>query len=275
MKYRICCKAFDLEKAFEEYMIQNCFDDDESDSSVFDVDDFVKFITESESDQLYDHLSKHYPKGKACGDIDYYRAYSEFVEATRNAIRSCAESYQMRIEKQNKFGAEDNASVISGVDVLLGLLENEAQGTEFDAKIGGFIESSLIAFVSQSKWRYGFLNNDGTVMSQSLNPSEPWPPSAVPAVWFGLDDHKPIDKWTIKYGQEIDPNWFEYDSWLLLDYLVDNSDECFSVWYNAECCYSLPDMEAIIGECPIKFCSSDTIEQINEKFEAFFSGDEM
>jgi hypothetical protein len=153
--------------------------------------------------------------------------------------------------------------------LFLEILERNTECGEFDATIGGYIESSLLQFLEASKWHFGYRCENGYYAEiQSAADYESIIEKNHPIMWFGLDGEAPIEKWAIEPGKEHGFIWV--DQWYLLEYLIDDCTDCFATWYLAECCYDLPDMEEILKRCPIEVSESDTTESMSKKFQNHF-----
>ena len=149
------------------------------------------------------------------------------------------------------------------------MIENNTECGEFDATISRYIESSLLKFVEAGSWHLGFNNPaEKCIEVNSLADYTAVLDKSQPILWFGMDGDEPIDKWSIVAGKEHGFGW--YDHWDLLEYLVDDCNDCFATWYVAECGNWLPDMEEILAACPIIIDDDDDADSISKKILSYF-----
>lgn len=160
--------------------------------------------------------------------------------------------------------------LINSAPAPVAVEERKCMEILFGTEIGRYIEASLIHFCESSKWHLGYQNKDGS-FSEVINIDEYTliNDRSSPIMWFGPDREEPLDKWSIVVGKEHGFEWV--DQWYLLEYLVDDCNDCFATWYLAECGYWLPDKEEILKECPIEISEADTVESINQKFYDYFN----
>lgn len=230
-----------------------------------------EFLLDEKIDVFYDQLGDLYPDGVANGNISYYEAYEQFVGKTKTNIQKAHANSQIQLIAKGVDGVIKGSYSLNIASLLIEILENNTEYGEFDATISSYVESSLRKFVAASSWHLGYYHQSGKYIEvKSLADYNAVIDKSCPALWFGMEGDKPIDKWSIIVGKE---HCFEdIDQWYLLEYLVDDCNDCFATWYLAECGNWLPDMEAILAECPILITAEDTIESMNIKFAGHFNG---
>lgn len=271
MKLSIICTAADIDIDYQEFL-----DSVESDalSGADDTstlakhlslltDELQEYIFDFERELLLERLSELYPGGDMIEEFDFDVIYPSFIDQTELNIKERYADAVIELIAHNDDGTIRCSSTISVVAIFLKLLENESSYGEFDANVGAYVESCLMDFTASSRWHYGHISRNGELVNASSA-------DGIPLLWYGPDNTPPIDKWSIKYGESLSKHWFEEDSWELLNYLIDQCAEGFSIWYTAECCYWLPDMEEILSICPISFSEADSVEDVNRKFDIYF-----
>ena len=228
-----------------------------------------EFLLDAQIDVFYDKLDGFYPDGDANGNISYYEAYDQFVDKTKANIEKIHANSQIQLIAKGVDGTTKGSYSLNIASLLIEVLENNTECGEFDATISRYIESSLLKFVEASSWHLGFNNPAGKCIEvNSLADYTAVLDKSHPILWFGLDGDEPIDKWSIIIGKEHGFEWI--DQWYLLEYLVDDCNDCFATWYLAECGNWLPDMEEILAECPIAIDDGDDVDSINEKMLSYF-----
>ena len=278
MEYLVSCSDEDLAidyqeflDSLDEYYLDNSVDGADLETYLEEASNSLKeYLTENYSDVFYEILWDLYAVGKSNGSISYDEAYRKLVDETKENIhKKYGDVFiNLFVLKANK--AIKASCSVSVEDILIEFLDRETECSEFDAKVGKYVESSIFKFLNSSKWHYGYRNQDGTYTEVS-NASEHAAISdkSCPVLWFGPDNTAPLPKWSIIPGEEH--GFQDYDQWELLDYLVDDCNDCFSIWYLAECGYDLPDMEAILSECPITIDNNDDADAINKKIFLLFT----
>lgn len=277
-EYIVSCSADDLNIDFQEYIesLDTSYLAKSVDSSEFDAyfeeisEQLNEFLFDEQVDAFYDRLDTVYPEGKRNGNLSYYEAYEHFVNEAKANIQKKYGDFNVQLVAKDVCGSMRGCYSIPVADVFVEVLENNTECGEFDAVIGKYIESSLIKFVKSSSWHLGYQNLDGST-SEITNIVECTAvvEKSCPILWFGPNGEEPIDKWSITVGKEHGFVWV--DQWCLLEYLIEDCNDCFSTWYLAECGYFLPDMEAILTECPVEISEADTVESINLKFYNYFN----
>ena len=189
-----------------------------------------------ERSEVRDGLVGLFPMGHYLDTYAYYDMEQLFEEEFLNNLQDKRYDIFVRFENEGK----EDSFVISIADNWKAFVEINY------AEICEFLESCFELFLMESKWHAGDI--DG-----------------IPALWYGPDGKKPIDKWCIKCGEKAPKVWFEDEPWAILDYFVDNAPEGFLIWYTAEKGGVLPDMRSILKECPISISEDDTIEDTNFK----------
>lgn len=254
--------------SFQEF-IEDLFGKQESYS--VNKDEIIEYLSDNESDAFWDCLYELYPEGEPISKIRCKDAEATFISKTKENIESNCDDYKITLNLINNSDEVIETIIIDGADILLEFLEDESSCSEFYAKISGYVEKSFELFVDKSFWHFGYTKSDGTVVEILSATSYTGDfNDEKPIVWFGLADEKPEEIWTIKYDQLLADAWFNDDQWSLMEYLIEDCNDCFGVWYLAECGRCLPDMEEILKACPIKFEMTDTVEIINQKFHQFF-----
>lgn len=131
-------------------------------------------------------------------------------------------------------------------DILLDMLNEESNTGEFDARLSSYVESCLQLFVEKSSWH---IEDE--------------------RVWFGIDGQIPLSAWSIHFNKSKDLSiWFESDAWTIMSTIGD-FDDCFLIWYTAECGCWVPDMNEIRKSCPILFDDSDSVKSLFEKVKVY------
>ena len=271
MKFSIVCTATDIDidyQAFWDSMECDGLRNADDASALTKhlsllTDELQEYIFDFERELLLERLSELYPEGDAIKEFDLDVIYPSFIEQTELNIKERYADAVIEIIAYNDDGTIRCSSTISVAAIFLKLLENENSYSEFDANVGAYVESCLMCFTASSRWHYGHISRNGELVNAGRA-------DGIPLLWYGPDNTPPIDKWTIKYGEDFSDIWGQPDNWELLNCLIDNCTECFSIWYTAECCYWLPDMEEILSTCPVPFLLNDDLEDINRKIDMFF-----
>ena len=146
--------------------------------------------------------------------------------------------------------SDGNSSIsVCIADCLLEMLDSDSSCGEFDARVGGYVEQCLLDFVNNASWH---IENG--------------------RLWFGLD--KCLQEWCIDSNTTQDnlEFWSDCQSWTIMKH-IGNFDDCFLIWYTAECGYWTPDMNEIREQCPVSFDETDTVETILQKAAAWLERD--
>ena len=232
----------------------------------------VEYIADDARDYFWDSLYEFYPEGELLTKISLEAAEKAFIAKTQENIEANREAFNITISLLDDSKNVIESLLISGADILLSFLEDESSSGEFYAKIGGYIEKSMELFVDSSVWHFGYINKDGIIIElRTATEYEGNFENERPILWFGPKDVLPEKIWTIKYDEPLAEEWFYDDQWALIDYLIDDCNDSFSIWYIAECGRWLPDMCEILQTCPIKFEEDETTETVRCKFEHFFN----
>ena len=257
-----------ISSSFQEF-VKGLFDG-EGLSSI-NKDELIEYLSENESDVFWDCLAELYPKGELITKISCEVAETVFISKTQENIRANRDDYDITIILVGDSDKVIESFDISGADILLKFLDDEASCSEFYAKVSGYIEKSLELFVDHSRWHIGFAKKDGSIIE--LSSAKEYTGNFdddIPLLWFGPTGKKPENIWTIKYGEELAYGWFTDDQWSVMEYLIEDCNDSFGICFLAECGRWLPDIKEILDACPIKFEFNDTIETVNKKFKEFF-----
>lgn len=275
-EYVVVCSADNLDLDFQEFIesLDTNYLKSSVEASAFDpyfqkvCESLREYLLDSQVEVFYDELDSVYPKGKSNGDPSYHEAYGQFVNETKANIQKKYSDSHIQLIAKCTNGSVKGRYLLPIADLFLRVLENNTECGEFDSTIGQYVEGSLIQFVESSKWHFGYRHEGGNFFEiTNLEEYTLTDDKSCPILWFGPDNQGPIDKWVIEPGKEHGFIWI--DQWYLLEYLVDDCNDCFATWYLAECGYWLPDMEEILKECPIEVSESDTAESVNQKFQKY------
>lgn len=268
MSFKLKCDSIPFSPAFFEY-IENYAK--RYNTETIDIGNVVDFIKDNESDAINDVLLDLYSEGRLMESISYNAARAAFISETEEKIRFNSAKYDIVITEINESEGCEKSVTISGANILLDVLEEKSNDGEFDAYISRYVERCLEAFVENSEWHYGYIEQNGAFIE--LSNSTEYKGSQMrgtPILWFGPDGMQPNDKWSIKYDEELSYSWFESEPWILVEYFLEDCAEGFLIWYTAECGCEAPDMEEIMKKCPIQFEKDDSIERVDKKIDAFF-----
>jgi len=199
------------------------------------ISELIKYLS-LEVCEIREALSALFPVGRVLDTYNYCDIERIFEEEFVSNIRNA------KLDILVSFADECNNN-----SFIISLEETWKEFVEISyAELCEFLEACFDVFLSKSKWYAKEIEG-------------------VPTLWFGPYGKSPIDKWAIKCGEKIPEVWFSDEPWDILEYFVDEAPEGFLIWYTAERCGEIPDMESILNKCPIFLSEGDVIEVTNFK----------
>lgn len=206
------------------------------------IDDLI-----ANTDFFYDAFANY--TTQPIGFISEVEAENAVYEGAVKYINTLGDELQICVYQLNDDG---HRILLQKNDVKQRLIDRVYEETtcgEFDAKASGYVENCLLKYASVSHWY---------VIKQ--------PEKEYPLLWFGPSEKIDNKCWLIDPNKEIDLSfWFTEDEWSLIHYMGITDDDCFLVWYFAECGCCVPEIEPIRNACPIVLDESDSREQIIAK----------
>lgn len=246
-------------------------------------DDVEGYVTDELQDFFLDDALNQYT-AFPCGFFnDTYSISAEICRLAEMFITSISKLLMVsskRIDNSNTVMEQVNVDIEK---LLIRSIEERFDCEQSYIYAGTFIEDCLILFVDKSIWQCGLKNVDGTIITdinkwpvpKIINGENSWiidQQKAVPVLWYGLENEKPISRWTfgVKEEEQNLSFWFESDEWTIMEQLIEKVDESFLIWYTAECGRCAPDMYEIMKKCPIESNEGDTTETVHKKVNDYF-----
>lgn len=243
-----------------------------------------EYIQECLDELIDDYIYNYSPVSPYGLDLD--QIYQEMYAQVHNKIDGLAKNLILTAAETGS-GGNSSIKYVLDTNIIISDLHNRVLAREeceqSDCDTGGVVEKCLQIIEDNGTWKFGLKYGE-----QILTNIQDWPAPCevqgkikwlrdkielIPIIWFGTETTAlPDSKWSISFDSSdaFENFWFEDDSWYVVEYLVDNVNDGFLIWYFPECGRCAPDMAAIIGKCPIAFAKDDTNEIIERKINTFF-----
>lgn len=272
MEYKVSqtSETLDLNIAHIEMSSVRAVAEQDSSSSLEQIiAELLDSIVDNNRDLLIDIVHNHFPESAPTGQFNIGVLESTFVHKTKESILCSYKDEFLKIEV-NASEFHHLARVIPFVDILFAIVDELRDDSSFYGTLSYYVESCLIQYEDISTWHCGYLFQDGSYCDLNALPSNlDKLATGTLALWFGPSYVKPASKWIIRSDEPISSAWYTNDVWQTIEYLVDESDEGFLIWYTGECCLSCPDLSEILTACPISLSEHDAKESIQKKMHDY------